>query len=157
MAQGHTRLAAVTLDDKYILEKGRVYLTGTQALVNGTNSIQVANTESILGGTGADTIVLTASLSGGTIDLGAGSDTLTLANAPNSIQVANIESILGGTGNDTIVLTTSFSGGTMSLGAGVNVGPVRFDLGAASISGTAHPGVRVGAGLSLWFGGVRGA
>jgi indolepyruvate ferredoxin oxidoreductase len=33
MAQGHTRLAAVTLDDKYILEKGRVYLTGTQALV----------------------------------------------------------------------------------------------------------------------------
>ena len=26
-------LAAVTLDDKYILEKGRVYLTGTQALV----------------------------------------------------------------------------------------------------------------------------
>src|SRR5579863_2794805 len=33
MAQGHTRLAAVTLDDKYILDKGRVYLTGTQALV----------------------------------------------------------------------------------------------------------------------------
>ena len=26
-------LAAVTLDDKYALEKGRVYLTGTQALV----------------------------------------------------------------------------------------------------------------------------
>ncbi len=33
MAQGRSRLAAVTLDDKYILEKGRVYLTGTQALV----------------------------------------------------------------------------------------------------------------------------
>src|SRR5258708_35332633 len=26
-------LAAVTLDDKYALERGRVYLTGTQALV----------------------------------------------------------------------------------------------------------------------------
>ena len=26
-------LAAVTLDDKYTTEKGRVYLTGTQALV----------------------------------------------------------------------------------------------------------------------------
>jgi indolepyruvate ferredoxin oxidoreductase len=26
-------LAAVTLDDKYALEEGRVYLTGTQALV----------------------------------------------------------------------------------------------------------------------------
>ena len=26
-------LAAVTLDDKYVLERGRVYLTGTQALV----------------------------------------------------------------------------------------------------------------------------
>ena len=33
MAQGRSQLAAVTLDDKYILEKGRVYLTGTQALV----------------------------------------------------------------------------------------------------------------------------
>ena len=26
-------LAAVTLDDKYVLDEGRVYLTGTQALV----------------------------------------------------------------------------------------------------------------------------
>jgi indolepyruvate ferredoxin oxidoreductase len=33
MAQGHRAMAAVTLDDKYILDKGRVYLTGTQALV----------------------------------------------------------------------------------------------------------------------------
>jgi indolepyruvate ferredoxin oxidoreductase len=33
MPQGRAQLAAVTLDDKYALEKGRVYLTGTQALV----------------------------------------------------------------------------------------------------------------------------
>src|SRR5229473_2673365 len=33
MAQGPRELAAVTLDDKYILESGRVYLTGTQALI----------------------------------------------------------------------------------------------------------------------------
>jgi indolepyruvate ferredoxin oxidoreductase len=33
MARGPGELAAVTLDDKYVLEKGRVYLTGTQALV----------------------------------------------------------------------------------------------------------------------------
>ncbi|HEX3863280.1 MAG TPA: indolepyruvate ferredoxin oxidoreductase family protein [Stellaceae bacterium] len=33
MAQGPTALAAVSLDDKYSLERGRVYLTGTQALV----------------------------------------------------------------------------------------------------------------------------
>jgi indolepyruvate ferredoxin oxidoreductase len=33
MARGHSQLAAVTLDDKYALEEGRVYLTGTQALV----------------------------------------------------------------------------------------------------------------------------
>jgi indolepyruvate ferredoxin oxidoreductase len=26
-------LAAVTLDDKYVLDQGRIYLTGTQALV----------------------------------------------------------------------------------------------------------------------------
>ena len=29
MAQGPKQLAAVTLDDKYTVEKGRVYLTGT--------------------------------------------------------------------------------------------------------------------------------
>src|SRR3954451_20048901 len=33
MASGPNVSAAVTLDDKYILEKGRIYLTGTQALV----------------------------------------------------------------------------------------------------------------------------
>src|SRR5438094_318956 len=33
MAQGLRELAAVTLDDKYTVEKGRIYLTGTQALV----------------------------------------------------------------------------------------------------------------------------
>jgi indolepyruvate ferredoxin oxidoreductase len=33
MAQGLRNLAAVTLDDKYELDRGRVYLTGTQALV----------------------------------------------------------------------------------------------------------------------------
>jgi indolepyruvate ferredoxin oxidoreductase len=33
MAQGPRELAAVTLDDKYTVEKGRIYLTGTQALV----------------------------------------------------------------------------------------------------------------------------
>jgi indolepyruvate ferredoxin oxidoreductase len=33
MAQGHRAMAAVTLDDKYTLDQGRVYLTGTQALV----------------------------------------------------------------------------------------------------------------------------
>ena len=33
MAQGSSRLAAVSLDDKYTLDEGRVYLTGTQALV----------------------------------------------------------------------------------------------------------------------------
>src|SRR5512141_1175567 len=29
----HAKLAAVTLDDKFTLEKGRVFLTGTQALI----------------------------------------------------------------------------------------------------------------------------
>jgi indolepyruvate ferredoxin oxidoreductase len=33
MAAGPNELAAVTLDDKYVLDHGRVYLTGTQALV----------------------------------------------------------------------------------------------------------------------------
>jgi indolepyruvate ferredoxin oxidoreductase len=33
MAQGPNALAAVTLDDKYAIDKGRIYLTGTQALV----------------------------------------------------------------------------------------------------------------------------
>ena len=33
MAERPGALASVTLDDKYVLEKGRIYLTGTQALV----------------------------------------------------------------------------------------------------------------------------
>src|SRR5260370_37211324 len=33
MAQGPNALAAVTLDDKYAIDRGRIYLTGTQALV----------------------------------------------------------------------------------------------------------------------------
>src|SRR6202521_5890699 len=33
MSQGRSQLAAGTLDDKYGLEKGRVYLTGTEALI----------------------------------------------------------------------------------------------------------------------------
>src|SRR5262249_55719840 len=33
MAHGRQALATVTLDDKYVLDRGRVYLTGTQALV----------------------------------------------------------------------------------------------------------------------------
>src|ERR1700726_1898680 len=33
MAQGLRKVGAVPLDDKYTIEKGRVYLTGTQALV----------------------------------------------------------------------------------------------------------------------------
>jgi len=61
------------------------------------NSLNVANTESILGGSGADTIVLTTVLNaaGNSVDLGAGTDTLSLANGANSLNVANTESILG--------------------------------------------------------------
>jgi len=41
---------------------------------------------------------------------------------------------------------------TLTAGTGLYVGPVRLDVGAASIHGPLHHGLRVGAGLSLAFG-----
>ena len=55
----------------------------------------------------------------GSVDLGAGSDTLTLSNFTNHVSIANTETVMGGSGNDTIVLT----GNTASMvigGAGIN-------------------------------------
>lgn len=48
---------------------------------------------------------------------------------------------------------TDFAGSlSLSVGTGLYVGPVRLDLGAASVSGPAHHGVMAGVGLSLAFG-----
>lgn len=40
---------------------------------------------------------------------------------------------------------------TLSAGTGLHLGPVHLDIGAANITGSNNPGVRVGAGLSLIF------
>ncbi len=44
---------------------------------------------------------------GGTIDLGAGTDSVTLANSGGSVTISNTETITGGTGADTVTLATA--------------------------------------------------
>jgi Ca2+-binding RTX toxin-like protein len=88
-------------------------------------------------------LTLTSGFTGGTIDLAAGTDTLTLANAVNTFTAVGVESIiggtdvdivtltgtntlyatgietlLGGTGNDVLTLSATASGMTVDLGAG---------------------------------------
>jgi len=49
---------------------------------------------------------------------------------------------------------TDFSkSATFSAGSGLHFGPVKFDIGIANITGGSRPGVRVGAGFGLIFGG----
>ena len=60
--------------------------------------------ETLTGGSQDDKITFGAALTAATIDLGAGSDSLTLFNGTNSATVSNVETITGGTGNDAITL-----------------------------------------------------
>ena len=54
----------------------------------------------MVGVAGADTVVLGTQASNASIDLGAGSDSLTFGNFANSATVSNVESITGGSGAD---------------------------------------------------------
>ena len=73
----------------------------------------------MIGGNGNDTVTFGGSLVNGSVDLGAGSDTLTLSNFTNHVSVANTETVMGGSGNDTIILTGNTA--SMVIGAaGVN-------------------------------------
>ena len=82
---------------------------------------QFADSNLIIGGPGNDSIVLSNAVTNESVDLGAGSDTLTLANGTNSATVANTETIIGGTGNDTITLATAAANASIDLGAGSDV------------------------------------
>ena len=64
----------------------------------------MANTETITGGTGNDTVTLSTAVSNASVDLGAGSDSLTFGNFANTATVANTETITGGTGADSVTL-----------------------------------------------------
>jgi len=53
-----------------------------------------------------------------TIDLGAGTDTMSFANGTNTSTLSNVETITGGTGNDTITLATAITSGSVDLKEG---------------------------------------
>jgi len=55
-----------------------------------------------------------------TIDLGAGTDSMSFANGTNTSTISNTESISGGTGNDTITLATAITSGNVDLGVGTD-------------------------------------
>jgi hypothetical protein len=64
-------------------------------LGNAGNTATFSTVDTLTSGTGADTILLTGTIANASIDLGAGSDTLTLGNGTNSATVANTETIAG--------------------------------------------------------------
>ncbi len=78
----------------------------------------MTNVETLVGGTGDDTITFTTQLSNGSVDLGAGTDSLSLNTAANTATVSNVESLLGGSGNDTITVSTLLSNATIDLYSG---------------------------------------
>ena len=51
--------------------------------------------DTLTSGSGSDSIVLTGAIANASVDLGAGSDTLTLGNFTNTATVANTETITG--------------------------------------------------------------
>ncbi len=57
-------------------------------------------------------------LANASIDLGAGTDSLSLSSAANTATVSNVESILGGSGADTITLSTILANVTIDLYSG---------------------------------------
>ncbi|MCW8088519.1 right-handed parallel beta-helix repeat-containing protein, partial [Sabulicella glaciei] len=72
------------------------------------------DTSKVTGTSGDDSITLSGVANGVTVDLGAGSDTLTLSSAgPNTLVVFNTEVIKGGSQADTVMLGTAISGGTI--------------------------------------------
>ena len=73
--------------------------------------------ETLVGGDFDDTITFGAAVTG-SVDLGAGSDSLTLFNGTNSVTVTNVEAIAGGTGNDTVTLGNAWTAGAINLGGG---------------------------------------
>ena len=76
---------------------------------SGANSATISNVETLIGGSANDTITLGAAASKASIDLGAGTDTLTFGKFANTATVSNVETIVGGSLADTLTLGNAFS------------------------------------------------
>ena len=83
----------------------------------GSNTLTMTAVETLVGGDFDDTITFGAAVTG-SVDLGAGSDSLTLFNGTNSVTITNVEAIAGGTGNDTVTLGNVWTTGAIDLGGG---------------------------------------
>jgi hypothetical protein len=64
-------------------------------LGNAGNTATFSTVDTLTSGSGSDSIVLTGAIANASVDLGAGSDTLTLGNFTNTATVANTETITG--------------------------------------------------------------
>ena len=102
-------------------------ITGTAAhdilvlRTSGANTLTVNDVEDIIvNGASArnDVVTLGTTMNVGTVDLGAGTDSLTLANGSNNLTISNVETITGGTGDDTVILGAAQITGTIDLGIG---------------------------------------
>ncbi len=77
--------SAIAASDSIDLSSGNDKLVLTGAC---DNTGSVSNVETLVGGSGADTITFTTQLSNGSVDLGAGTDSLTLSSAVNTVTVS---------------------------------------------------------------------
>jgi len=105
-------------------------------LTTAVQTFALAISNDITGTAGADTITLGTALASGTVDLGAGTDSLTLADGANTLTVSNTETITGGTGADAITLGTALASGTIDLGAGTDALTLANGTNTLSISNT---------------------
>jgi VCBS repeat-containing protein len=94
-------------------------------LLNGANSLSVANVEHIFGtdfsGSSDDTLTLLSNVSGLSVNLANGNNTLNLAGGTNSFfDLYSIQHVNGTGGNDNLTITDAINA----------IGPVTIDLGA---------------------------
>ena len=106
-------------------------------LGNAANTATFSTVDTLTSGAGADTIALTGAITNASIDLGAGSDTLTFANGANSATVANTETVTGGSGADTVTLGSALTAAmSVDLGGGSNKGSNKLTLANVANTGT---------------------
>ena len=88
--------------------------TGTVTGADGADSIREFETSSV-----PPSPTPSPDSRSGTIDLGAGTDSVTMANSGGSVTISNAETITGGTGADSVTLATVFTG-AINLNAGAD-------------------------------------
>ena len=145
----------VTVDDSNANISGGTVTgtTGHDILIlktNSSNTLTVNNVEEIAVASATaqtDTITLGTAMNGGTVDLGAGTDSLTLAAGVNTLTVNNVETVTTGSGATS--LTDNLAANTVTVNATALADNTALTLsGAASFTVTGLQGDLTATGVS---------